>query len=183
MRLIAAALTASLHPMPAVSLLIVRCGAMLARRLGLEPGGDRRPRARLRTMGRRPGDPAGLKGEEIPLETPDRRRRPRCWICLPGEGRDVVEDPSGAYAERPTDPEDRGHGGRSWHLRNERPTGSEVLAAEPEPEAYVGGRRSGSVRRRRLRRPQVTVDPGHSRTVADLAQKAGRLLGDDLTIR
>ncbi len=50
-RLIGAALT---HPASDAGGLAAHCevGAMLARRLGLERGGDRRPRARLRTMGR-----------------------------------------------------------------------------------------------------------------------------------
>ena len=171
-RLIAAALT---HPASDAGGLAAHCevGAMLARRLGLEA----EVIAALEHAYERwdgTGDPAGLKGEEIPLETRIAvvardadlfARRGEAVVEVLRERRGKAYDPQIVDMVTKLDISGRE---ADW---------DEVLAGEPEPRAMVEDvDHSLSVIADYvdLKSPWIR---GHSRTVADLASKAGGLLG------
>jgi len=170
-RLIAAALT---HPASDAGGLAAHCevGAMLARRLGLEA----EVIAALEHAYERwdgTGDPAG-KGEEIPLETRIAvvardadlfARRGEAVVEVLRERRGKAYDPQ--IVDMVT----------KLEISEREADWDEVLAAEPEPRAMVEDvDHSLSVIADYvdLKSPWIR---GHSRTVADLAHKAGGLLG------
>ena len=171
-RLIGAALT---HPVSDAGGLAAHCevGAMLARRLGLDPEVIvALEHAYERWDGT--GDPARLEGEEIPLETRI----------------SVVARDADLFARRGDNVVEvlRQRRGKAYDpqivdivtkLNNsgEEADWDEVLAAEPAPRAMVQDvDHSLAVIADYvdLKSPWIR---GHSRAVADLAQKAGGLLG------
>ena len=171
-RLIGAALT---HPASDAGGLAAHCevGAMLARRLGLEAEViGALEHAYERWDGT--GDPAGLKGEEIPLET---------RIAVVARDADLFARRAEAVVEVLRERRGKAYDPRivdivtKLDISGREADWGEVLAAEPEPRTMVQDiDHSLAVIADYvdLKSPWIR---GHSRTVADLAHKAGGLLG------
>jgi HD-GYP domain-containing protein (c-di-GMP phosphodiesterase class II) len=171
-RLIGAALT---HPASDAGGLAAHCevGAMLARRLGLEAEVIvALEHAYERWDGN--GDPAGLEGDEIPLET---------RIAVVARDADLFARRGDDVAEVLRERRGKAYDPRIVDIVTKPATSGretdwdEVLASEPEPRAMVQDTdQSLSVVADYvdLKSPWTR---GHSHTVVDLAQRAGELLG------
>lgn len=172
LRLIGAALT---NPASDAGGLAAHCevGAMLARRLGLDDDvAVALEHAYERWDGT--GDPAGLEGEEIPLET---------RIAVVARDADLFARSGGAVVEILRERRGKAYDPRIVDLMTrlgvsgKEADWDEVLASEPEPVLMVQDiDHSLSVVADYvdLKSPWTR---GHSRTVADLAEQAGQLLG------
>ena len=154
---------------------------MLAERVGLRAAGRRRPRPCVRALGRQ-GVSRGARGRSDPARGTHRRggegRRPRirCWGTTHASG--CASDAAG----RTTLPSSMPSSGSERDALSELDGADEwenALAREPEPVTTVEPDRLDAVLSAfadfaDLKSPWIR---GHSRSVASLAEEAGRLAG------